>query len=455
MATSVIMPRQGQSVESCILTKWHMKKGDQVNVGDVLFTYETDKATFDEESKVAGILLDTFFDEDDDIPCLTNVCVIGQPGESTEEFNPKNSKAEGKAESEVKTEKKEENVQNIQAVQQAAIPAENIKISPRARALAEKLGADVRYAMPSGPDGRIIEQDILNLVQNGPKFTNAAKDEYMSSGVKIEGTGIGGRITTDDIAKSKMKVPEAAAHVTAVKQDISAEEPEYTTVKLTNIRKIIAKSMLNSLSTSAQLTLNTTFDATEVMDYRKKIKSNMDKLGLENITLNDIIVYALSRTILDHKELNANLVDDKILIFNNANIGVAVDTDRGLMVPTVFKANKKSLNEISKEIKVDAEDCKKGMISPDILKGASITVTNLGSQGIESFTPVINMPQVAILGVDAIVKRVKEIDGKIVCYPAMGLSLTFDHRAVDGSPAAKFLKDLKENLENFSMLLAK
>jgi len=166
-------------------------------------------------------------------------------------------------------------------------------------------------------------------------------------------------------------------------------------------------------------------------------------------------LYAVSRTLLNHKELNAHFMDDKMLLFNTVNLGVAVDTERGLMVPTIFNAERKSLNEISKEAKVLISECQKGTINPDLLKGGSFTVTNLGTLDIESFTPVLNPPQTGILGVNTIVQRVKEVNGEYVYYPAMGLSLTFDHRALDGAPAARFLKELKTNLENFTVMLAK
>jgi len=454
MAIPVIMPRQGQSVESCIISKWHKKKGDKVKIGDLLFTYETDKATFDEEAKVEGTLIEVFFEEGDDVPVLTNVCVIGEEGESAAEFDPRAQKDDsGKAD--------EARVQEVQAQEKAAVeekavqtiptPAiegERVKISPRARNLAEKIGVDYRYASGTGPNGRIIERDIIALRENGPVVTPSAMDEYLKTAPGfISGTGLGGRITTEDL-----KTPVETG---AKEQDIQAAQQDYVEVKLTNIRKVIAKAMYHSISSTAQLTLNTSFDATEILAYRKKLKDSKDQLGLENITINDIILFAVSRTILNHKELNAHFLDDKMLVFNNVHLGIAVDTERGLMVPTLFNANKKSLNEISREAKELIEQCQKGTINPDMLKGGSFTVTNLGTLGIESFTPVLNPPQTGILGVNTIVQRVKEVNGEYVYYPAMGLSLTFDHRALDGAPAARFLKELKTNLENFSVLLAK
>ncbi len=453
MATPVIMPRQGQSVESCIIAKWAKKKGDKVQPGDVLFTYETDKATFDEEAKVGGILLDIFFQEGDDVPCLLNVCVIGEEGEDASVFNPniKSGAEAPKAPSAPAPAAPVEAVVPEITATEAAVPqslGENVKISPRARHLAEKVGADLRFAEPSGPNGRIIERDVVRLKDSGKLVTPAAKDLYAGSGV-VEGSGLGGRITTGDLGRTE--APAAAA----ASVEAAAPKAEYEEIKHTNIRKVIAKAMYNSISTTAQLTLSSSFDASDILAFRKKLKNAGSSLRLENITLNDIILYAVSRTILNHKTLNAHYFDDRMLVFNNVNLGIAVDTERGLMVPTLFNANLKSLNEISKEVKKLVESCQSGAISPDATKGGTFTITNLGTLDIESFTPILNPPQTGILGVNTMIQRAKEVNGQIVYYPAMGLSLTFDHRAIDGAPAARFLKDLKTNLENFSVLLAK
>ena len=467
MAIPVIMPKQGQTVESCIIAKWHKKKGDKVKIGDILFTYETDKATFDEEAKENGILLDVFFEEGEDVPVLANVCVIGQEGEDVSGFDQRAGKEEHAPDGKIeKTDKEGIKIYGKRARTSEendfageGVPDEKVKISPRARNLSEKAGVDYRYAKPTGPDHRIIEKDIISLMEEGPVFTYAAMDESLKAGEKaaigdaLEGTGIGGRITTGDLEKAREE-SEAMAHVPYPDADMQ-RGPEFSEMKLTNIRRAIAKAMHHSLSSTAQLTLNASFDATEILGFRKKIKENKDKLGLQNITINDIVLFAVSRTLLKHKLLNAHFLDDRLLLFNAVHLGVAVDTERGLMVPTIFNSDKKTLNEISEEAKRLAEECQSGKINPDLLKGGTFTVTNLGMLDIESFTPVLNHPQTGILGVDNIVPRAREINGQYDYYPAMGLSLTFDHRAVDGAPAARFLKDLKTNLENFSILLAK
>lgn len=443
MATPVIMPRQGQSVESCIIAKWNKNKGDTVEIGDVLFSYETDKASFEETAKVGGTLLDIFFEEGDDVPCLLNVCVIGNPGEDTSEFKPASDDDEAPAQAAA------EEAAPVAAAPAQAAPAAttvsgDMKISPRARNLAEKSCANLNLAQATGPHGRIIERDVERLIAEGKISTYAAADAYAGASADIAGSGVGGRVTVADMAAPASAAPAAMA---------ASDLPEFEEVKNSNIRKVIAKSMHTSLSTMAQLTFNTTFDATAILNYRKILKEQGEAYGMEKVTLNDMILFAVSRVLLNHKVLNSYFADDKMTIFNNVHLGVATDTARGLMVPTVFYANRMSLKEISDKAKEVCSSCRDGACSPDILKGGTFTVSNLGNMGVESFTPVINPPQCAILGVCSVTKRVREVNGELKLYPAMGLSLTFDHRAVDGAPVARFLKELCTALENFTMLL--
>lgn len=463
MATPVIMPRQGQTVESCIIGEWHKKRGDKVKTGDILFTYETDKAVFEEEAKVDGTILDIFFEEGEDVPVLTNVCVIGEEGEDYSEFNPKIQEADlTSGQTDIHTQESLSsdngklgnmrsdsgvNISDSKKAHEISVSCEEdakrLKISPRAKNLASRTGVDHRYANPTGPYGRIIERDITALQETGPKVTPAAQAEYgnLPMGSVHTGTGIGGRITTRDLEDTSMP-------------GVSIEGKEYEDRKLSTIRSIIAESMYRSLTTTAQLTLNASFDATEILNYRQKIKESQEKLGLANITINDMILYAVSRILLKYRELNAHLLGDTMRLFTHVNMGVAVDTERGLMVPTVFHADTKSLNELSAEVVRLSDMCRKGTVNPDYLQGGTFTVTNLGTLGIESFTPVLNPPQTGILGVCTITRKVKERGGENIYYPALGLSLTFDHRAIDGAPAARFLKDLVTALESFPLLLA-
>lgn len=446
MATAVIMPRQGQSVESCIIAKWHKKVGDTVAPGDILFSYETDKASFEEESKLSGTMLDIFFEEGDDVPCLTNVCVIGNPGESTAQFKPAGEEEEAPAASEDSA-PAEETAQTAPAQTVSRSADEFIKISPRAKNLAARQGVDYTVAPATGPNGRIIERDIDAMIASGNAATFAARDGFVGSGAGIEGTGIGGRVRMADL-----NAPAAPAAAAAAVAD---EGPEYVDVPMTNIRKVIAKNMIHSLSTIAQLTYNMHFDMTAVNAFRAAVKAGGEALNVGKITINDVILYAVSRILKNHPDFNAHCVDNKVRQFTHVHLGVAVDTERGLMVPTIRNADCKSLSEIAKEAKELAAACQKGSIAPDLLSGGTFTVSNLGSLGMESFTPVINPPQTAILGVNTIETKVRVVNGEIKTYPAMNLSLTADHRVIDGAPASRFLKELVTALENFTVLLAK
>ncbi|MBO5907243.1 MAG: 2-oxo acid dehydrogenase subunit E2 [Clostridia bacterium] len=446
MATVVIMPRQGQSVESCIITAFNKKVGDTVEKGDILFSYETDKSSFDEPAPESGKILAIFREEGDDVPCLENVLVIGKDGEDVSAYVPKGEDAPAAESAPSAAETPKAEAEAPVASTPVASATEGVgSISPRAKILAEKTSADLLKAVPTGPNGRIIERDVQKLVDMGLTVSGAAKDAYSSA---VEGSGINGKVMLADLSAAPVSVASTAP---------AAAVAEYEDVKLPNIRKIIAKQMCASLNGMAQLTFNSTFDATKLLALRKSLKAGAEKMGLANITLNDIILYAVSRVLRypKHRGFNAHCLDDTMRYFNTVNLGIAVDTERGLMVPTVFGADKMSLNDISKAAKSVITSAQSGTINPDYLKGATFTISNLGSLGIESFTPIINPPQTAILGIDCVTKRIKEVDGEDVVYSAMGLSLTVDHRVLDGADAARFLQDVGFALENIDILMAK
>ena len=227
-------------------------------------------------------------------------------------------------------------------------------------------------------------------------------------------------------------------------------------VKFSGVRKATAKGMTKSLSTMAQLTNCHSFDATAILALRKQLKANAEAMGMPNITLNDMILFAVSRVIKNHPDLNATMPEENVLRkYTHVNLGMAVDTPKGLFVPTIFHADEMSLAEISVEAKRVAKLCQEGKATPDLLAGATFTVSNVGSLGVEMFTPIINPPQVGILGVCGTITRIKEVNGEIKPYQAMPLCLTYDHRAVDGSPASRFMKELCSALENFPLLMMK
>lgn len=434
MASTVIMPRQGQSVESCIITEWKKKKGDKVSEGDILFSYETDKSAFDEPSQFSGTILACLAEEGEVVECLAPVCIIGEEGEDISSLLEGTKKEEAPA-AETASEQKEEKTTAPEIAPEVtkSESGDRIRISPRAKNLALKTGVDMTAVQPTGPHGRIIERDINKALDNGKVGTTDSVRDFLS-----------GKIAP----AAAEKTPETAAATSAPQDDLRA----YTEEPISNVRRVIAKSMTASLSEMAQLTLNASFDATALLAYRKTLKEKGEAMGLSKVTINDMVLFAVAKILPDFPDINANLVDGKFRRFAHANVGMAVDTERGLLVPVIFGAEKMTLSEVSANAKRLAAGAKEGNLSPDDMSGGSFTVTNLGSMGVESFTPVINPPQTAILGVCCTVNRLRA-DGTV--YPAMGLSLTFDHRAVDGAPAARFLKELCTALESFDLLLAK
>jgi len=435
MAIPVIMPRQGQSVETCILGEWVKRKGDAVKVGDILFSYETDKASFEEEAKADGILLDVFFTEGDEVPVLVNVAVIGAAGESVEEFRPGRPLATSATAVEVKAE-----IVAVPEVKILSEPTGKVKISPRAKNSAEKLGIAYQQLAGSGPEGRIIERDIEAATQVMPKLTPLAQEKANAEGMKPGeiATGLGGK---------------------AVAKDLISYNPVYSddfeVKKLTNMRKLIAKAMHTSLQNSAQLTHHMSADARTIMALRKKYKKALDAGQItQNITINDLVCFAVIKALKKFPQVNTHFIGDSMRWFRKVHLGLAVDTDRGLMVPAIKNADDLSLEGLSVQMNAIVAQCRKGNVNLELLapEAASFTISNLGNYGVEMFTPVINIPQTAILGVCTIILRPKDLgDGIYGFVPMMGLSLTYDHQALDGGEATLFLKEIKEQIENLTI----
>lgn len=446
MANVVIMPKQGQSVESCIVTEFKKNVGDKVAAGEVLFSYETDKASFEEEAKVEGTVLAVFFKDGDEIPCLTNVMVIGNEGESFAEFAPAGAPAEAPAAAApVEAPKAAEAPQAAEApvAAPAAAPVSGAPVSPRARMIACEKGVNTDQVAGSGPHGRVIARDVEAAAV---KLTGLAKAKMAEGGMAAPtaGSGLAGTVKAGDL-----KVWQAN-HT-----DIAGEGEEFKVVKMSNMRKLIAKSMYNSLQNSAQLTHMLGADARRVQALRKKAKKAFEEGKIDaNITINDFVCFAVIKALKKFPNLNSHCLGDAMRLFNSVNLGCAVDTERGLMVPAIPHADELNIVGLSKNLKKIADDAKKGCVNPDLLspEAASFTVSNLGGFGVEWFTPIINVPQSAILGVCTIVPRPKDIGGGVVAFvPYMGLSLTYDHRAVDGGEATRFLKQVAIEIENLEV----
>jgi pyruvate dehydrogenase E2 component (dihydrolipoamide acetyltransferase) len=335
-------------------------------------------------------------------------------------------------------------------------------VSPRARHLAERKGLDAGGLPGTGPGGRVIERDVLAAAAAQPKLTPVARAMVAEGGfaVPAQGSGPGGRVTSKDLVRGEEAVPvpataPAATTPPAVSTPLAPPaEAEVEVIPVRGVRKVIAERMLQSLQTTAQLTLHASADARALQAYRQRLKGSPPELGLQGVTLNDFILFAVARTLPRFPALNALFLGDEIRQHRRVHLGVAVDTPRGLLVPVVRQADTLSLRQLAAEAKRLATACLENKITPDELAGGTFTVTNLGHLGVEAFTPVLNAPQVGILGVGNI--NLKPVPGPtgVEFVPHIGLSLTINHQVVDGAPAARFLQALSQALATFDLLLA-
>ena len=443
MATIVVMPQLGNSVESCIIVEWMIAEGDTVSVDQTLASIETDKSTMEVPSTAEGTVLKLLWEEGDEVPVKDPLIIVGEPGEDISGLVPGGDAAPAEADAPA---------EQVAAAPEAGAPAFATEratgaVSPRARALAASNGVDASaIAEGSGPHGRVIERDVAAAIAAGPVLTSAARAAGVSA---AEGTGIGGRVSVADAGRTAEVAPAAAVAAPAAAADFPGAS---TSAPLKGVRKVVAKRMMESLTSTAQLTLNTTANAAGILAMRKKVKNADEALGLNKITLNDLVCFAVSRTLPKYPVFNAHLEDGVLTEFEQVHLGFACDTPRGLFVPVIRSAQALGLKAFSDEAKRLASSAIDGTIAPDFLSGGTFTVSNIGSFGIETFTPVINLPQTAILGVGAITPRpVVAADGSIGVEQRLNLSLTIDHQVIDGADGARFLRDLVAAIENIDV----
>jgi len=521
MAQQVLMPKQGNSVETCILLEWKKEEGDTIAAGDIICEAETDKATIEVESTADGVLLKKLYAVDDEVPVQVPIAVIGQQGEDIsglisqadgsgatseslsddsvkqadgKQADGKQADAEASADSVAGQPPASATAVSATAVSETGVSATGVSanadrtagsaqgkgdgdsvggISPRARHLAEKHHLPAAGITGTGPKGRIIERDIQAAVVNRQPLTPsaAAAASGGSYSVPESGSGIGGRVRQADIAVPGGSQPDAgqtAARETA--EQTAAREPSglasafqtpavqpsaalpfpgpAVEIPVRSIRKITAKRMLESITTTCQLTLHASANAVRLKELRARFKTSNPELGLSGISINDLVLFAAVKTLKQFRF--AHFLGDRIVEFEHVHLGQAVDTERGLMVPVISYADLRSLRDLAAESRRLAAACKAGKAAPEELEGGTFTVTNLGALGIERFTPVLNNPQTAILGV----KEDREGDVGVEFIPHIGLSLTFDHQAYDGAPAARFLQALTANIRDIDLLTA-
>lgn len=430
MATEIVLPRQGNSVESCIILEWKKAEGDPVTTGEPIVEVETDKATFDVESTADGVLLARLVGEGDDVPVLSPIAIVGQSGESVD-------RSAGHPSAEPSP--REVPVHAAHAEPRATMQSGRTTpaISPRARRLAAEHGVDVGTLIGTGPRGRVMVRDVEPLI----------------GGIEHARTEAPNAATPDRSVPTRSTTgPGSSANPTTFPGD-DASSAEFEEVPISGIRAVIASRMRESLATTAQFTMNSGADARRLLEFRAHLKTS-ENPELNTVSVNDLVLFAASRVLRRYPELNATFSGETVRQFRSVNLGFAVDTDRGLMVPVIHGADRLSLAAMSAEAHRLASACRTRSARPEDLAGATFSVTNLGVYGVSSFTPVLDSPQVAILGVCSIELKPTLVDDEVEFVPTIGLSLTIDHQIVDGAPGARFLQSLAEALAHLDITLA-
>lgn len=440
MITEVILPKLGQTMEEGAIVEWLKNEGDPIKRGEVLFTVESDKAVLEVESTARGFLRKILVPAGQPVPVLTVVALI------TREADEDISGYRGAGNQEAGERVAEAGVQVVVAERGTAEPhARRIVASPRARKVAREKGVDLARVAGSGPGGRIVEKDVLEFVASRPRPTPVAAKVAESLGVDLAAvspTGPRGRITKADVQA-------------AVPTPVPAEPPVAESVPVVGLRRIIAERMAASHSQTARVTLITEADATGFVEAREQLKAAVTEEWGFAPGYNDLLGLVVARALREFPYMNARLSESGEFIerLPTVNLGLAVDTERGLLVPVVRDADQKGLRDFGTEFRSLVERARAGKSLPDDLSGGTFTITNLGMYDVDAFTPIINLPEAAVLGVGRIQPKAVVRDGQIVTRQMWTLSLAFDHRLVDGAPAARFLQRIKQLVENPVLLL--
>lgn len=433
MAEKIIMPKQGLQMTEGTITKWLVKEGDKVEIGQPLFEMETDKNTIQIDSTAAGEVLKLVAKEDETVPITETIAIVGKKGEDFADLLPKKEEKKPEpapapaAPAPAPAAKAAPAAPAADDVTPIALEGGRIFVTPRAKMTAERKNLDYKTVKGTGPSGLIIERDVLAAA--AVKASPVAKAIAARKGVSVTtvtGTGENGKIVKHDILSGDANLAR-----------------EDKVIPISGMRKVIADNMMNSVQSMAHAYHKVAVDMSQAKLIRAAFKKAEKK-----VSFNDIIIMALGRALQEHPRMNALVEDGKITEKGSVNIGIAVAVDNGLIVPTVRDVQNMTLGEIHDESARLIAKTKAGGLKKEDYSGGTFTVSNLGMFGIDEFTAIVNPPQVGILAVGAMTDTPVVRDGQIVVRPMMNLVLTYDHRVIDGAPAAQFLSRLKELLEN-------
>lgn len=454
MAVELRMLQMDQTMTKGKIGKWLVNEGDTVTEGQPLLEIETDKVVHEQESPTEGVIAQLFAQEGTDVPVNALLAIIAAPGEEVERIEIDTAAETPKTEEPSQPATKPSVTTKAQPTRTKQT-IDQIKVSPAAQQLAEKLSIDLSQVKPSGPGGRILESDVHRYIETrGPVSTESTRlkasplarrlaKEFGLDLTTISGSGPEGRIVRDDVLQASDGIPAQVFQPEPVTSEV---------IELSGIRKIIAERMTMSVQTNASVTLHTEVDATAFVDLRALFNEELQQKEI-SLTYTDLLVKVVANTLQTHRQLNATLTEEGIQLIGEINIGVAVALEEGLVVPVIRNANQIGLAAISDQIRTLAEKARNNQLTPSELQGGTFTLTNLGNFGVDAFTPIINPPECAILGVGRIIKKPVIHNDEIAIRSMLTLSLTFDHRVVDGAPAAQFLQTVSQYIQNPYLML--
>ncbi len=451
MAVELFIPKLGQTVEEVTLIGWLVQDGETVEQGQPVLEVETDKAVFPVEANASGVIHLGPFKKGDVLPVITTVAIIGKPEDRFPGAIPAAQPEQ------VQMEEAAPASTSPKAAPAARQGDGKRFASPRARRLARERQVDLTLIPASGGGGmRVVEKDVLAFLAQQPptpqpvKATPLAKRVAAEAGVSLEsvsGSGPGGRITRQDVERF---VPHPAPAIAAPTPTPAPPLPEMEILEripLSGVRAVIAERMAQSVHTTARVTLVMEVDATQLVAMRERLKAKVEQEWGFAPGYNDLLGKMLATALRKFPYMNARLAPDAIELLKPINLGMAVDTEHGLLVPVIKDADQKSLRQFGLEFRQLVERARQRKSLPEDLSGGTFTLTSLGAYGVDAFTPVINYPEAAILGVGRIAPKAVPLGDQVVVRTMCTLSLVFDHRLVDGAPAARFLAYLKELIE--------
>lgn len=443
MADELLMPKLGMTMEEGVLTEWFVQEGDEVEQGEPLFEVMTDKINIEVEAPKSGVLLKALVDAGETVPVNQPVGYIGEAGEEVpEKRGTAVDQADGQvtdpgdSEIEIPPTATEKNEQPALGSANHTQRNGSVRATPSARRLARIHDIDLRRITGTGPRGRIQARDVERVVsKREPQVSETVMPPVANQRGETERTA--------DPAEP-FRQPTA---------DVQATPVDAAEVPLTGIRKVIAERMVQSVQQVPHVTLNRWVKMQAASQLKREWEEVVREVTGFTLSLNDLLVMAAARALQKHPEMNATLDGDTIRRYSEVNIGIAVQTDDGLMVPVLHEVNRLNVSELVKQFREKVDQARNHTLRPEDTAGGTFTISNLGGYDIETFTPIINPPQAAILGVGKMVTRPEWNGDTWLPVKTIPLSLSFDHRVVDGAPAARFLQTLAHYLEEPRKLL--